>query len=546
MTDAGNTAGQVKITQGGRITARTGVDAAVLRAGAVTIAAGTTTYETRDAMEQPVIDVTWTGTFSHGTTATVAPNDNDRFTASNAGGAITTHREVEAEKAMLPDLDNPGSGGHLRYGSPAGIEAQVMSWRDVAAKVAEGDDPGAIADNTAQMNLLSVSHADSRRTEILRAFKAALGNGEIDVADSVFDAIKTGATSLDGVTDAEIVTYLEKDDDATRTLLQSVLAQGLSDEEKAVLRAVATNTGLDAALNDEDAGFSDNYKMDVKGLLDRFNVGNIRIAMNEGSINSRGDGIRAYYATPNDKNGRIDLTVDEGASVTGGMAGIYVANAGMGEVKGNTPWGNALGLKEDVTLALRQQFVTVHGTVTGGTDAAVHLSGGGALLIGEKSKVLAGSSGRAILVNDPGRSEIVIHGEVQGGAGARGAVDTTGGGTITVGLTGMVIANGATAPSMPMMGEMTRRRPRWSCRRSATTKSGTGCRIRPPTRRRHGCKAPSEAKSRTISSSTAWSMRMATMARRSRPWILMRTASRTTPAFRRSRRQRSRNRSRGR
>ena len=352
VTDAGNTAGQVKITQGGRITARTGVDAAVLRAGAVvTIAAGTTTYETRDvietrdAMKQPLIDVTWTGGFSHGTTATVAPNDNDRFTASDAGGAITTHREVEAEKAMRP-MPEVGTG-FLRYGSPAGIEAQVMSWREVAAKVAEGDDPGAIADDTAQMNLLSESHADSRRTEILRAFKAALENGEIDVADSVFDAIKTGATSLEGVTDAEILTYLEKDDAATRTLLRNVLVQSLSEEEKAVLRAVATDTGLDAALDDEDAGFSDNYKMAVRDLLKRSNVGNIRIAMNGGSIVSRGDGIRAYYATPHDRNGAIDVTVAAGTTVTGARAGIYVANAGMGT--------------DDVL----RQSVTVHGTGDG-------------------------------------------------------------------------------------------------------------------------------------------------------------------------------------
>ena len=442
VTDAGNTAGQVKITQGGRITARTGVDAAVLRAGAVvTIAAGTTTYETRMAAEQPLIDVTWTGTFSHGTTATVAPNDNDRFTASDAGGAITTHREVEAEKAMRP-MPEVGTG-FLRYGSPAGIEAQVMSWRDVAAKVAEGDDPGAIADGTAQMNLLSESHADSRRTEILRAFKAALENGEIDVADSVFDAIKTGATSLEGVTDAEILTYLEKDDAATRILLRNVLAQSLSDEEKAVLRAVATDTGLDAALDDEDAGFSDDYKMAVRDLLKRSNAGNIRIAMNGGSINSRGDGIRAYYATPHDRNGAIDVTIAAGTTVTGAMAGIYVANAGMGTVGEESDRGKALGLKEDVTL--RQQFITVNGMVTGGTDAAVHLSGGGVLLVGEKGKVHAGSSGRAILVNDPGRSEIVINGEVRGGAGARAAVDVTGESRVEVGLTGSVDPNGATA-----------------------------------------------------------------------------------------------------
>ena len=429
VTDAGNTAGQVEITQGGRITARTGVDAAVLRAGAV--------GETRAAEAQPLIDVTWTGTFSHGTTATVAPNDNDRFTASDAGGAITTHREVEAEKAMRP-MPEVGTG-FLRYGSPAGIEAQVMSWRDVAAEVAKGDDPGAIADATAQMNLLSESHADSRRTAILGAFKAALENGEIDVAGSVFDAIKTGATSLDDVTDDEIAAYLETDAAATRTLLRNVLAQSLSDEEKAVLRAVATDTGLDAALGDEDAGFSAAYKTAVRDLLKRRNVGDIRIAVGTTStrgsiVASRGDGIRAYYATPNDANGAISVTIAAGTTVTGGMAGIYVANAG------------ATGTGAERIL---KQTVTVNGMVTGGSDAAVHLSGGGRLTVGEMGKVHAGSSGRAILVNDPGRSEIEIDGEVRGGSGsgedAVAAIETIGGGRIILGQTGRVIlADGAT------------------------------------------------------------------------------------------------------
>ena len=112
------------------------------------------------------------------------------------------------------------------------------------------------------------------------------------------------------------------------------------------------------------------------------------------------------------------------------MAGIYVANAG------------AMGTG---AARILKQTVTVNGMVMGGMDAAVHLSGGGKLTVGKMGKVRAGSSGTAILVNDPGRSEIVINGEVRGGAGARGAVDTTGGGTITVGLTGMVIAGGATS-----------------------------------------------------------------------------------------------------
>ncbi len=439
LTHATNDAGQVKVTQGGTIAARKGVYARVGRFSAMD--------ETRAAMKQPVIDVTWTGSFSHGTTATVAGNDNDRFLANNVAHAVTVAQEVETEKAMRPDPDNPGSGGHLRYGSPAGIEAQVMSWRDVMTAVAKGDDPGAFANAAAVTALFDDSATDAmkaRAAAIIAAFRAALANEDLDAIPGAA-AIDTDGTT--GLSDDEIETYLSEDDAARRTLLRNVLAQGFTDAEKKVLRAAATNDGLTAAVLDAalPAGATavqkTAYREAVRALLNRHNVGDIRVAMTGGSIAApRGDGIRAYYATPNDENGRIDFTVGEGASVAGGMAGVYVANAGMGEVKADSPWGRTLDLAEDTTLALRQQFITVNGMVTGGTDAAVHLSGGGALLIGEKGKVHAGSSGRAILVNDPGRSEIVIDGEVRGGlSDGTAAVETDGGGTITLGSTGRVV-----------------------------------------------------------------------------------------------------------
>ncbi len=435
---AGNDEGQVKVTQGGTIAGRTGVHAYVSRDSATT--------ETRTEANQPLIDVTWTGAFSHGTTATVAQDDSDRWAASDATLALTHHRTVEAGKAT-------------RYGTPAGIDAQVMSWNDVAARVAEADDPGMIADNAAQTVLLAETGAGSRRTAILAAFKAALGNGDIAVADGVFDAVKTGATSLTGVTDAEIVTYLSTDDDDTRTLLRNVLKYSLSEAEMAVLRAAVTDTGLDAALDDEDAGFSADYKAAVKAFLNDFNVGDIRVAMNGGSIASRGDGIRAYYATPNDRNGRIDVTIAAGTTVTGANAGIYAANAGMGEVTATSDWGQSLDLDE--TVMLRQQFVTVNGMVTGGMDAAVHLAGGGALLVGDKGRVVAGDSGRAILVNDPGRSMIVINGVVSGGSGsgddAVAAIHTDGGGRITLGRTGRVMLAGGATDAIRADGDATTR-----------------------------------------------------------------------------------------
>ena len=203
-----------------------------------------------------------------------------------------------------------------------------------------------------------------------------------------------------------------------------------------MLEAVLTDdgAGLTAALDNEAAGFSDAYKEAVRDLLDNYNVGNIRVAMTGGSIDSRGDGIRAYYAIHHENNGAIDVTIAAGATVTGGNAGIWVANAGH---------------EGEGAARILKQTVTVHGTVTGGTDAAVHLVGGGRLTVGEMGRVLAGSSGVGVRVNHPGRAVVRIDGLVRGAepqAGADpapGAVYLTGGGSVTVGMTGRVEANGA-------------------------------------------------------------------------------------------------------
>ena len=410
LDHADNNAGQIKITQGGTIAARKGVYARAGRASA-------SDETTRAAAAQPLIDVTWSGTFSHGTTADVSQDDMGRYVADTAARAVAFHQEVETEKA-------------IRYGSPAGIEAQVMSWRDVMAAVAAGDAPAAVAaDNAAQL-LLVPNTATAADNAYVAAFRAALGNGDIDVS-AVLTAVDSTATSLDDVTDAEIVTYLQTDDDDTRTLLRNLLAQGLSDAEKAVLRAVATDTGLDVALTEaghtDDPADDSDYWSTVKALLMRHNVGNINVNMTGGSIAaSRGDGIRAYYATPNDMNGAISVTVAEDASVTGGMAGVYVANAG------------AMGTGDTRIL---KQTVTVNGMVMGGSDAAVHLVGGGTLTVGATGMVVAGAGQPAILVNEPGRSVIRIDGTVEGGDGAAAAVDLAGGGSVTVTDTGRVNTN---------------------------------------------------------------------------------------------------------
>ncbi len=406
----------------GTISGRTGVYLGVTRENAM----GDTRSEDADGNHVPAIDVDWTGgSIARGT----AENDRGRFAAATATEALAFDQEAAAGKALE---------GTLHYGGPAGIEVHALSWRDVAAQVAKGDDPGAFADNAAQMAAVPTG-ATTANNAYVAAFRAALGNEEIAVAAPVFAAIGTTATTaVSQLTDTQIVTYLRTDNGDTRILLRNVLAQGLSDKEKAVLQAVATGdaTALTTALDDADAGFPNDYKAAVQALLGRRNLDDIRIAMTAGAIDSRGDGIRAYYATPHDDNGAISVTVSAGVTVSGGMAGIHVANAGA-------------------TGAERKQTVTVDGTVTGGTGAAVYLAGGGTLTVGEMGKARAGSSGRAIRAG--GRAVVRIDGEVRGGHGAAvPAVHLEGGGSrLTVGPTGRVALNDGAALAIQRDGTET-------------------------------------------------------------------------------------------
>ncbi len=414
----------LKIIQAGAISGRTGIYAEIPNLFEI--------GERPAALAQPVVDIAWTGTFDHrrGT----AGNDTDRLRASFDGGHVA--HDIANARSTVAVVE---SQKLYRWGRPAGIEVQART--DWSPGVASGDYPGAVEGVEDYRRVIEGPWFEAVVTR-LRAVLTNAKNASIDIPRAAgIDRDGDGAYD-----EGEIRRFLDfRAGPAYWRLLTDLLASISAEKERPVHVALATGGDVEAALNDAEAGFSDAYKTAVRDTLKKsFNPANVRIAVNGGSIDSRGDGVRAYFTTPHNSNGRIEVTVAEGATVAGDVAGVYAVNAGMGEIAGDSPWGKALYLDEDATLALRRQFVTVHGTVTGGTDAAVHLSGGGALIVGEKGKVLAGSSGRAVLVNDPGRSEIVIHGEVRGGAGARAAVDVTGGGTVTVGLTGRVTANGAT------------------------------------------------------------------------------------------------------
>jgi len=400
LSDRRNAKGRIRIEQGGAITAPQGVYATVPHANARTGAAA----------DEPLIDVVWTGSF------TLPEGRTGGVPANSVAHAIEFAQEFQAGEVMR-------SAKGL-----AGIDAEVLSWRILNRVAGAGDDPGEIGSAAQQTALLDVASTDAavkaRAEAIVARFRAVLTDrrlGAIPGRDDI-DADGDGAYS-----DQEIIAYLGEFASGRLTILRDVLRRHLSEQEAAVLRALATGGDVDAALEGV-TGASDAWKSEVRALRSRFNTGDIRVAVNGGSIDGGGgDGVRAFYGTQHDSNGGITVTIAEGATVKGALAGVYVAGAGMD------------------SEGILDQHVMVRGEVTGGSDAAVHLGGGGRLTVYRTGVLVAGSSGRAILVNDPGPAVIIIHGTVRGASGADAAVRLTGGGTVTIGLAGRVEANGADA-----------------------------------------------------------------------------------------------------
>jgi len=363
LSDRHNADGRIRITQKGTITSgHKGVYALVDRSSA----AG----ETRAAEKQPLIDIEWEGTFTQ--LERDAPNR-----LNNVAHAVEFRQERQ--------------GGEVIRGARvnAGIDAEVGSWRIVNRIVTGGDDPGASPDPNEVL-------AGDQGNAIVAAFRAALEDDRYEVPASDRGDIDTDGTT--GYSDSELRTYLMN----TPTVLQDVLRRGLSAQERAVLEALWTGGDVDAALAASD--YTDEWQKRVRARRDSYNVGNIRVAVNGGSITSDGDGVRAWYALPHDRNGAIDVTVADGASVTGDVAGIYVANAGLG------------------ADGFAKQTVTVAGTVTGGTDAAVHLKRGGRITVEQTGQVNAGSSSRAVL-SEAGHLDVTVAGTVMGDIRGMGAGD---------------------------------------------------------------------------------------------------------------------------
>ena len=388
----GGKAARIDVDQsGGTIQGRTGVYAQVTRSRTT----GGTRSTDSGGDHDPAIDIDWTGgSITRGTATT----DNGRFAAASAAQVLTFDQEAEAVKAVA---------GTVRWGSAAGIEAHALSWRDVVAQVAKGDDPGMLT--AGDQTTVVPTGATASDNAYIAQFKAALANMDLDVASAVLTAIGTTATTaVADLTDAQIVAYLRTNNGATRTLLRNILAQGLSTEEKAVLKAVAAgdSTALTTALADTGAAFSTAYKTAVNALLDRYNLDDVRVSVSGGSIDSHGDGIRAYYATGHDNNGGIAVTIAAGATVSGGVNGILVSGSGT------------------TSTGTKNQRVTVAGTVMGGTGAGVHLVGGGTVTV-DTGGVVVATSGTAITTSGGGDLTAAISGRVEGDIRAAGALTLT-------------------------------------------------------------------------------------------------------------------------
>ena len=446
LYDRLNTRGRIRVASAGTLSG----------AGAIYVSVtGTrTAEEARAAGQAPLIDVTWTGTMPPPRVPGARINSAHHAIQSlNGGNAVGVVRGAK--------------GSH-------GIEAEVMAWRDAAYVASASDDPGTFANNAEQVAFFAAdadaaTKALARDTiEQLRRVLTAGFVGGIPGADDIDD------DDNGTYTDAEITAYLTENLEdpsfevngvvtpadtpaavARRGLLRDILRLGYSAEERAAFDALI-NSGDEDAVNaalDAVPGATDDWKAQMRAFIGRQNAGDIRIAVNGGSIDAAGDGVGAFYSQSHPMNGAISVTIAEGAEVTGDRAGVYVSGAGDGlriekryapEAVRDADANADLGEDDLVTIADHlKQVVRVNGTVTGGTDAAVHLSGGGALIVGEKGRLIAGSSGRTILVNDPGPAIIYIAGEARGGEGAPAAVHLTGGGVVTVALTGTVDANGA-------------------------------------------------------------------------------------------------------
>ena len=151
----------------------------------------------------------------------------------------------------------------------------------------------------------------------------------------------------------------------------------LSLAEAGVIREILDDTGEDR-LKEElkkltlatSPHYTEAYKNRIREFEMSYNAGDILIEVTGGSITSLdGFGIHAGYPIPGSKrNGRVSVSVSQGAVVTGATDGIRLATGGIADNR-------------------RQQFVHVAGHVTGQRGAGVHPVAGGEVTVARTGHV---------------------------------------------------------------------------------------------------------------------------------------------------------------
>ncbi len=115
--------------------------------------------------------------------------------------------------------------------------------------------------------------------------------------------------------------------------------------------------------------YTDDYKNKVREFAVNYNAGDILIEVTGGSVTSLdGYGMHAGYPIPSAKNGRVLVSVSEGAVVTGLIDGIRLGTGGIVDDR-------------------RQQIIIVEGEVIGQTGVGVHPIAGGDVTIRPTGKV---------------------------------------------------------------------------------------------------------------------------------------------------------------
>ncbi len=184
--------------------------------------------------------------------------------------------------------------------------------------------------------------------------------------------------------------WLVKDDGA---VLLQFLRYTLSAQEAAVVEALFTKQGLEAALAALPEGYTEAYKDQVRWLSQSYNDAEILVEVVDGGrIESEGDGIGATHRVAHADNGKITMKVHEGAVVTARRYGIRVRGAGTNDRDTQDPADDIL-----------DQTVLVEGEVhsTGANGAGIYIPGGGTVIVGFVGSITS-ASGTSILASDPG------------------------------------------------------------------------------------------------------------------------------------------------